>query len=431
MTDTIPNVPSELKPCPFCGDTPELPSGDGTQYEIECGGCGQAMASVQICDLMTIEERVADTFTDYRYGEEFVERAMVEAIERWNTRAPSPAGVDGCRCSMSISMLGDGCRYCQPQEYIDRLSEMLDEERDRLSDAQAIIDGLRGELEAAGEILAQQGRRNTELRKMRDQHAQRQGGPDGWSVYRDSTGAIYVGVSSRILPGVWIYRDGGADERMLWSYFDELLATTPASLQQSTDGGRNPRYEGLFDGETEEQRASRLAPVQPVSAKPTDHVEDVRAMVVPAGEAVEVVAYRVSLPSEPELGHWFDEFAESAPQMCQHEPLMTVAQHQRIVAQRDAENERLRVKLMTIASAEPRYHDLEWAKAHAAEGDNRAWVKWKEAVDKCAELIQCLRYARTTMATVAEGANLRGVEYRSLISEVKRIDDHLSQQAGQ
>lgn len=68
--------------------------------------------------------------------------------------APSPAGVDGCRCSMSISMLGDGCRYCQPQEYIDRLSEMLDEERDSLSDAQVIIDGLRGELEAAGEILA-------------------------------------------------------------------------------------------------------------------------------------------------------------------------------------------------------------------------------------------------------------------------------------
>ena len=38
-------------------------------------------------------------------------------------------------------------------------------------------------------------------------------------------------------------------------------------VMQSTDGGRNPRYEGLFDGETEEQRASRLnaAPVQQVS----------------------------------------------------------------------------------------------------------------------------------------------------------------------
>lgn len=93
--NTIPNVPRELKPCPFCGGTPELPNGYGTQYEIECGGCGQAKAGVQICDLMTLEERAADTFTDYRYGEEFIERAKVEAIERWNTRAPSPAGVDG------------------------------------------------------------------------------------------------------------------------------------------------------------------------------------------------------------------------------------------------------------------------------------------------------------------------------------------------
>lgn len=26
-----------------------------------------------------------------------------------------------CKCSFAIKMLGDGCRYCQPQEYIDRL----------------------------------------------------------------------------------------------------------------------------------------------------------------------------------------------------------------------------------------------------------------------------------------------------------------------
>lgn len=31
-----------------------------------------------------------------------------------------------CRCSMAISMLGDGCRYCQPQTYIDHLLETLD-----------------------------------------------------------------------------------------------------------------------------------------------------------------------------------------------------------------------------------------------------------------------------------------------------------------
>lgn len=52
--------------------------------------------------------------------------------------------------------------------------------------------------------------------------------PEGWSVYRDSTSAIYVGVASGRLPGVWLYRDGSADERMLWAYFDEMLSAVPA-----------------------------------------------------------------------------------------------------------------------------------------------------------------------------------------------------------
>ena len=40
-------------------------------------------------------------------------------------------------------------------------------------------------------------------------------------------------------------------------------------VMQSTDGGRNPRYEGLFDGETEEQRASRLNAAPVVSGRNT------------------------------------------------------------------------------------------------------------------------------------------------------------------
>lgn len=75
-----------------------------------------------------------------------VDRGRAQAEIRTLLSTPSPAGVDGCKCSMSISMLGDGCRHCQPQEYIDRLGEMLDEERSELSDALAIIDGLRGEV---------------------------------------------------------------------------------------------------------------------------------------------------------------------------------------------------------------------------------------------------------------------------------------------
>lgn len=81
----------ELLPCPFCGESPELPDGDGTQYEITCQECGGASVGVQICNLMTLEERSAEPFTNYRYGEMFVERAKQAAIEMWNTRSPRPA----------------------------------------------------------------------------------------------------------------------------------------------------------------------------------------------------------------------------------------------------------------------------------------------------------------------------------------------------
>ncbi|WP_281686714.1 hypothetical protein [Pseudomonas citronellolis] len=58
-------------------------------------------------------------------------------------------------------------------------------------------------------------------------------------------------------------------------------------------------------------------------------------------ERPEVVGHRVSLPDEPELGHWLEEEAESEPQIQHHEPLMTVAQHERIDAARVAEIEEL------------------------------------------------------------------------------------------
>lgn len=66
-----------------------------------------------------------------------------------------------------------------------------------------------------------------------------------------------------------------------------------------------------------------------------------------------------------------------------------------------AENERLRVKLMTIASADPRYHGIEWAKAHAAENDNRAWLKWKEAIDQHDHLRAGLGKARELLESAA------------------------------
>ena len=31
-----------------------------------------------------------------------------------------------CQCDFRIRMLGDGCRYCQPQKYIDRLHDTIE-----------------------------------------------------------------------------------------------------------------------------------------------------------------------------------------------------------------------------------------------------------------------------------------------------------------
>lgn len=61
----------------------------------------------------------------------------------------------------------------------------------------------------------------------------------------------------------------------------------------------------------------------------------------------------------------------------------------KVLEERDAlaaENARLRVKLMAIASAEPARHGIEWAKAHAAEGNNEIYAKWREAIDEARAL---------------------------------------------
>ena len=32
-----------------------------------------------------------------------------------------------CKCDLRTKLVGDGCRYCNPQEYIDKLIESLEE----------------------------------------------------------------------------------------------------------------------------------------------------------------------------------------------------------------------------------------------------------------------------------------------------------------
>jgi hypothetical protein len=92
---------------------------------------------------------------------------------------------------------------------------------------------------------------------------------------------------------------------------------------------------------TDEQWAAVARTLSPDWRAPDHSVQNLNmveppsaAQSAPAGEreVVEVVGYRVSMPGEPELGAWLDEEAESEPQIQAHEPLMTVAQHNRILA---------------------------------------------------------------------------------------------------
>lgn len=56
--------------------------------------------------------------------------------------------VDKCKCTMAISMLGEGCRYCQPQNYIDILHDSLADLREEVIEIEADRDALRAELAA-------------------------------------------------------------------------------------------------------------------------------------------------------------------------------------------------------------------------------------------------------------------------------------------
>jgi hypothetical protein len=44
-----------------------------------------------------------------------------------------------CNCTVAIRVNGEGCRYCQPQTYIEFLSETLDEVRAELADRELLV----------------------------------------------------------------------------------------------------------------------------------------------------------------------------------------------------------------------------------------------------------------------------------------------------
>lgn len=83
------------------------------------------------------------------------------------------------------------------------------------------------------------------------------------------------------------------------------------------------------------------------------------------------------------------------------------------------ECERLRVKLMTIASAEPGRHNIEWAKAMAATGNNEAYAKWREAFDQRDKLAELLADVKADYT--------HAIHWEDLHATMKRIDAALAE----
>lgn len=71
---------------------------------------------------------------------------------------------DNCKCPMAISLTGDGCRYCQPQEYIDRLVEQAEDDQLEIERLEAELERLRGECLKATNWLIERDNTIRELR---------------------------------------------------------------------------------------------------------------------------------------------------------------------------------------------------------------------------------------------------------------------------
>ena len=55
-----------------------------------------------------------------------------------------------CECGIAKSLTGDGCRYCQPQTYIDKLSGIIEDMEKEAEAKSALRNGSTGERVAEG-----------------------------------------------------------------------------------------------------------------------------------------------------------------------------------------------------------------------------------------------------------------------------------------
>ena len=86
-----------------------------------------------------------------------------------------------CKCNVSQKVLGDGCRYCQPQTYIDYLESALADYREGDEKQCLSIDRLRAEVqelkewkETARRLADYSGRLETENEALRAKLAERE-----------------------------------------------------------------------------------------------------------------------------------------------------------------------------------------------------------------------------------------------------------------
>ena len=59
---------------------------------------------------------------------EALEQPAQEPVGKWESK---------CKCTFAQSLVGDGCRYCQPQDYIDRLLDDLKDCDKRIDELEA------------------------------------------------------------------------------------------------------------------------------------------------------------------------------------------------------------------------------------------------------------------------------------------------------
>ena len=194
-----------------------------------------------------------------------------------------------------------------------------------------------------------------------------------------------------------------------------MTNTIPNVPRELLERARNLAFQTQHYPLHEELRTLLSAP------SPANHVEDVRAMVAdpsPAGvDGLDVVATAI-------LGGV--EYGIGGPELGEIDVELSMCTLCRIQEQMVSNEDSVYLDLCSLSDATAIIDGLRGEVEVMTQHANNYSRMFEECAEERDHLAQCLKFARTTMAVVANNANLRGVEYRSLVTEVKRIDAALS-----